>query len=194
MQQLGTTRILILAALLVGLAAGCSVDPMERLSEDIKSQDVEKRRAAVLTLANLDDDRAVDALIDVLEGDDELCDMAGVALVKKGREVEEPDPKKPNPVIDLVAKVLTNAHLAESFRARAAWVIGEIGDRRGIPPLQAGQTALTGLKPATLVRDISKQSLEKLGFFSVGRQFDIPMGGLEGPSELLPDAAPLAPA
>ena len=194
MQHLGHIRILILPALLLLLLAGCSVDPMERLTEDIKSQDVEKRRAAVLALANLDDTRALDSLIDVVSSDDELCDMAGVALVKKGREVDEPDPKKPNPVIDEVAKVLNNAHLAETFRARAAWAIGEIGDRRGIPALQAGQGALTGAKPATLVRDTSKSALEKLGFFPVGRKFDIPMGSLEGPREVLPEAPPLAPA
>ena len=192
MQQLGTIRIIILAALLAGLA-GCAIDPMERLTEDIKSQDIEKRRQAVLTLANLNDDRATDSLVDVLEGDDELCDMAGVALVKKGREVDEPDPKKPNPVIDQVAKVLNNAHLAEPFRGRAAWVIGEIGDRRGIPALQAGQGAKVGEKPALVVREMSKQALEKLGFFSVGRKFDVPMGSIEKENrEVLPDAPPLS--
>lgn len=193
MQQLPVARILMALALVLVALAGCSVDPMERLTEDIKSQDQTVRERAVLTLANLDDDRAVDSLVDVLEGDDELCDMAGVALVKKGREVNEPDPKKPNPVIDQVAKVLNNAHLAEPFRGRAAWVLGEIGDRRAIPPLQTAQTgAKVGEKLALVVREMAKQALEKLGFFSVGRAFDIPLGALQGTRENLPDAPPLA--
>ena len=149
MQQMPVARILVALALVLVALAGCSVDPMERLTEDIKSQDQTVRERAVLTLANLDDDRAVDSLVNVLEGDDELCDMAGVALVKKGREVDEPDPKKPNPVVDAVGKVLNNAHLAESFRARAGWTLGEIGDRRALGPLQTGQGAKVGEKPTT---------------------------------------------
>lgn len=191
-----TRMILVLALLALALAVtGCSIDPMESLTEQIKLQDKDKREAAVIALANLHDDRAVESLVDVLESDDELCDMAGVALVKKGREVDEPDPKKPNPVVDEVAKVLNNAHLAESFRGRAAWVLGEIGDRRAIPPLQTAQGgALIGVKPATVVREMAKQALEKLGFFAVGRPFDFKPGELEGTKEILPEAPPLAKA
>ena len=193
MRQVPVIRILVALALVLAAMAGCSIDPMERLTEDIKSQDKTVRERAVLTLANLDDERAIDSLVDVLEGDDELCDMAGVALVKKGREVREPDPKKPNPVVDQVGKVLNNAHLAEPFRGRAAWVLGEIGDRRAIAPLQTAQGgAKIGEKPALVVREMAKQGLEKLGYFSVGRKFDIPMGDLQGPRENLPDAPPLA--
>ncbi len=189
-------RKTILSGALFALAIilnGCTIDPLERLSEDIKSQDVETRRAAVLALANLEDERTIELLVDVLQGDDELYDMAGVALVKKGREVNEPDPKKPNPVVDEVAKVLNNAHLAEPFRGRAAWVLGEIGDRRAIPALQTAQGgAKVGEKPALVVREMAKQALEKLGFYSVGRPFDIPMGDLQGPREVLPEPPPLA--
>ena len=193
MQQLPVIRILMALALAWVALAGCSVDPMERLTEDIKSQDIAIRERAVLALANLEDERAVDSLVDVLEGDDELCDMAGVALVKKGREVNEPDPKKPNPVVDQVGKVLNNAHLAESFRGRAAWVLGEIGDRRAIPPLQTAQGgAKVGEKPALVVREMAKQGLEKLGNLSAVRAFDIPMGEFQGPRENLPEAPPLA--
>jgi len=193
MQQSPVIRILVALALVLVALAGCSVDPMERLTEDIKSQDEAVRERAVLTLANLDDERAVDSLVDVLEGDDELCDMAGVALVKKGREVNEPDPKKPNAVVDQVGKVLNNAHLAEPFRGRAAWVLGEIGDRRAIPPLQTAQTgAKVGEKPALVVREMAKQGLEKLGYMSAVRAFDIPLGELAGPRENLPAAPPLA--
>jgi HEAT repeat protein len=184
-----------MAALLVAAAliavAGCALDPIERLSEDIKSQDKAVRERAVLRLANIDDDRTVDLLADVLESDDELFSMAGVALVKKGREVKEPDPKKPNPVIDAVAKILANAHLAEPFRARSAWTLGEISDRRALPPLVAGLTAKTGDKDALLVQKMSKQALEKLGYYTDGRAFDLGIGTLEGQVSTLPEPPPL---
>lgn len=193
MRQFANIRVLMLAALALVVLGGCSVDPMEKLTEDIKSQDRSVRARAVTTLANLNDDRSIEALVDVLESDDELCDMAGVALVKKGREVNESDPKKPNPVVDEVAKVLNNAHLSQPFRGRAAWVLGEIGDRRAIAPLQTAQGgAKVGEKPALVVREMAKQGLEKLGFMSVGRPFDIPLGDLKGPIEVLRDPPPLA--
>jgi HEAT repeat protein len=194
MQGLRRIQVIGLAVLLLPAlmaVAGCSIDPMERLTEDIKSQDKDVRQKAIVQLANLDDERTIESLIDVLSGDDELCDLAGVALVKKGREVAEPDPKKPNPVVDEVGKVLNNAHLTEQFRGRAAWVLGEIGDRRAIAPLQTGQGAKIGEKPALVVREMSKQALEKVGFFSDGRAFEIPMGSLVGQVEILPAAPPL---
>lgn len=184
--------LIALGVVLLSVLAGCSVDPMERLTEDIKSQDKDIRQRAVLQLANLQDDRTIDPLIDVLSGDDELCDVAGVALVKKGREVEEPDPTKPNPVVDEVGKVLNNAHLTEQFRGRAAWVLGEIGDRRAIAALQTGQGAKIGEKPAKVVQEMAKEGLEKLGYVGDGRPFDIPMGSLAGQVDVLPKAPPLA--
>lgn len=191
MQCLRNIGIVAMAAALLSILAGCSIDPMERLTEDIKSQTLTTRSDAVLQLANLKDERTIDALIDVLSGDDELCDKAGVALVKKGREVQEPDPKKPNPVVDEVAKVLNNAHLTEEFRGRAAWVLGEIGDRRAIPALQTGQAAKIGEKPALVVQQMSKEGLEKLGFFADGRPFDLPMGSLVSPLPGLKAPPPL---
>lgn len=193
MSDLRRIWVMALAGLLLAVLAGCTLDPMERLTESIKSQDVDARKTAVVQLANLNDDRTIEALIEVLEGDDEVHDDAAVALVKKGREVREPDPKKPNPVVDEVAKVLNNAHLTEPFRGRAAWVLGEIGDRRAIGALQTGQGAKVGEKPAAQVREMSKQALEKLGFFSDGRAFDIPLGQLEGKAvDTLPAPPPLA--
>ena len=191
MQCLRHIWIVALAAALLPILAGCSIDPMERLTEDIKSQDLTTRKNAVLQLANLKDERTIDSLIDVLSGDDELCDLAGVALVKKGREVKEPDEKKPNPVVDEVAKVLNNAHLTEQFRGRAAWVLGEIGDRRAIPALQTGLVAKIGEKLALSVQAMSKQALEKLGFYADGRPFDVPMGSLVGEVGVLPQPPPL---
>jgi HEAT repeat protein len=195
MQHMPSLRTLVLLALATVCLAGCSIDPMERLTEDIKSQDKAVRERAVLTLANLDDDRTVETLVDVLSSDDELYNQAGVALVKKGRAVEEPDPKKPNPVVDEVVKVLNNAHLSQEFRGRAAWVLGEIGDRRAIPALSGASTgALVGEKPAQMVRDVSLDALKKLGAVSDGMTFDFDMGRLRGQLNVLPDPPSLPPA
>ncbi|MCX7600014.1 MAG: hypothetical protein N2512_14275 [Armatimonadetes bacterium] len=165
-------RILTATALgLCLLMAGCAVDPMDKLSHDLDSQDVTVRQQAVLALANLKDDRAVDALVDVLQGDEELCDMAGVALVKKGREV--PEKKKPNPVVEAVGRVAGNTHLLEKTRARACWTLGEIGDREAVPLLKG----LTSDSMAA-VAEQAKIALEKLGYYTQGRGFDIAWGEL----------------
>ncbi len=141
-----------LALAVAFLLAGCAVDPMEQLEQDIESQDVTVRQRAVLALANLRDDRALDALVDVLQGDEEVCDLAGVALVKKGREW--PKEKKPNAVVEAVGKVAKNTHLLEKVRARACWVLGEIGDREAVPILK-GLLADT----KTAVKDQAKIAL-----------------------------------
>jgi hypothetical protein len=193
MQTLSRIMAAMLVALAMAVTVGCAVDPIERLSEDIKSQEKTTREQAILLMAKLDDDRTIELLTDMLESDDELFNKAAVVLVKKGRDVDEVDPKKPNPVVDVVGKVLNNAHLAEPFRARAAWVLGEIGDRRAIPALQAGQGAKVGEKPAVMVQDYAKQGLEKLGFFTDGRPFDLAPGTLDGEITTIPEP-PALPA
>jgi HEAT repeat protein len=162
--------MLALSAVAVLALAGCAVDPMEKLAQDIDSQDLTVKQRAVVALANLKDDRAADSLVEVLQ-DEDLCDQAGVALVKKGREV--PEKKKPNPVVEAVGKVCANTHLLETTRARACWVLGEIGDREAVPTLK-------GLVADTMVgvADQSKKALEKLGYYSASRAYDIAWGEL----------------
>jgi len=169
-----------LAALFVaagGLVTGCAIDPMVRLTEEIEAEDIRIRREAVLRLANLDDQRAVVALNDVFEDDPELRDVAAVALVKKGRE--QVTDRKPDPIIEGIAALANNVHLSEIIRARAAWILGEIGDREAIPALKTAAAAklVTGAV-APLVREQATQALEKLGYKEAGRPFEIPMGSL----------------
>jgi len=170
----------ILAALIVAgawLLAGCAIDPMVRLNEDIEAEDMQVRREAVLRLANLDDQRAVVALNEVFEDDPELMDMAAVALVKKGRE--QVTERKPDPIIDGIAALANNVHLSEIVRGRAAWILGEIGDREAIPALKTAAGAkLASGAVAPLVREQATQALEKLGYKEAGRPFEIPMGTL----------------
>lgn len=184
------------AAFVLGLAAvflagGCAVDPMERLTNDIQSQEVVIRTQAIQAMANLDDQRAIQELLDVLEKDDELCDLAAVALAKKGREIEQQGRTTGNQVVEDVGRVLSNAHLAERFRARAAWALGEIGSRQAVSLLLAGTKATVGAAPAALVREHSRQALEKLGYYSEGRPYEIPMGTLAGTVDILPEPEPL---
>ncbi len=180
-------RLLIAAfGAIVLVLSGCAVDPMEQLSQDIESQELVTRQRAVLELANLQDERALDAVVDVLQGDEELCDAAGVALIKKGREW--PAKKKPNGVVEAVGRVAKNVNLLDKVRARACWTLGEIGNREAVPVLKALQTDLK--QP---VKDQTKTALEKLGFFTEGRAFDIGMGELVGRVDVLKEPAPVVP-
>lgn len=167
----------VLAAAIILNISGCAVDPMERLNEQIESEDIEVRRQAVLTLANLDDPRAIVSLNEVFEDDDELRDIAAVALVKKGRE--EVTDQKPDPLIEGIAALANNAHLSQHVRARAAWILGEIGDREAIPALKTATAAkLSNGDPAPIVQEQANQALEKLGYKEQGRPFEMAMGTL----------------
>jgi len=170
------TFSLALAAL-GALLCGCGLDPMERLNEDIEAEDIQLRRSAVLTLANLDDLRSVVALSEVFEDDDDLRDMAAVALVKKGRE--QVTDQKPDPIIEGIAALANNVHLSEPIRARAAWILGGIGDREAITALKTASAAKLGnAAVATLVREQATQALEKLGYQEAGREFEMALGSL----------------
>lgn len=165
------------AATMVLTGLGCSIDPMPRLNERIEAEDLQTRLAAVVELANLDDLRAMPALTEVFEGDDELIDLAAVALVKKGRELKTDE--KPDPIIEGIAALANNVHLPERVRARATWMLGEIGDREAIPALKTAAAAKLGSgHPATFVRTQATQALEKLGDKEDGRAFELPMGSL----------------
>lgn len=165
-----------LTLMLTGL--GCAIDPMPRLNEQIEAEDEQTRLEAVVRLANLNDQRAVVALTEVFEGDEELMARAAVALVKKGRELKTDE--KPDPIIEGIAALANNVHLPERVRARAAWMLGEIGDREAIGALKTAAGAKLGSgHPATVVRAQATQALEKLGNTEDGRPFDLPMGSLE---------------
>ncbi len=173
---------------------GCSIDPMPRLLENIEAEDLQTRTEAVLTLAKLDDSRAVTALSDVFEGDDELVDMAAVALVKKGRELKTDE--KPDPIIDGIAQLGNNVHLPERVRARAIWMLGEIGDREAIGACKTAAEAKLGSGyPATFVRTQGAEALEKLGYSATGRPFEIAMGTLADQEiTMLPEPADIMTA
>lgn len=176
MRLLQTTMVALLPVIVL-VVSGCGIDPMERLNEEIESEDIEVRRSALLRLANLDDQRTVVALTEVFEDHDELMGMAATALVKKGRE--QKTERKPDPIIEGIAAIVNNVHMAEPVRARAAWILGEIGDREAIPALKtAAAGKLNSGAAAELLRAEAGEALEKLGYKETGRPFEMPVGTL----------------
>ena len=178
----------LLTAAALGLAlAGCGLDPMEHLGQAIVSPDLTTRKEAVQQLANLNGTRAVKKLVDALQSDEQIADLVGVALVKKGRALLT-RPRE-NPVVKQVAEVMKAAYVLPPLRARAAWTLGETGDRRAIPDLKiiAGDATLD---PRLITE--AKHALEKLGYMSEGRQPDIAPDRLEGQVPVLPAPPPLA--
>ena len=174
--------------ILAGLVAGCGIDAMEKLSQDVEIPDVAVREQAIRDLANLRDSRAVETLVDVLGSDEEMYDRAAVALVKKGRDLS--GTRKVNPVVEKVMELMAKGHVGEAFRARGAWVLGEIGDRTAIPALK---TAAGLGQTLSLLVDQANYALEKLGYTSVARVYEIPWGNLRGTVEVLPLIEPIPP-
>ena len=185
---LGTIGII---AILLGVLAGCGEDPIEDLSRKVESPKIASREQAIVDLANVRDRRATELLSEALSGDDDLYDKAAVALVKQGRQIKVTE--REIPVIEQVSKVLENTYLAEQFRARAAWTLGEIGDRRAIPILK--EAAFASLADATkpIMMQQAAEALEKLGFNSTSRAYELPMGTLADNLELIPDILPMQP-
>jgi len=184
--MLRLSKVICLLAILLGLPAllGCGLDPMEKLSQEIVSPDPRVMKQAVLQLANLPDTRAVKALVNALEGDPEISGYAAVALVKQGRaHLRQP---KENSVVKQITEVLTSQHVAMEARARAAWALGEIGDRRAIADLAgaAGDADSLGIE--------ATQALEKLGVKNEGRRFVLSPQMTVGKISTLPEPPPLA--
>ena len=184
--------VVAVGIIFVGLMAGCAVDPIEELSRKIESPRTITREQAIIALANLRDGRAIELLSDALGNDEELHDNVAVALVKQGRRI--PVARETNPVIEQVSKAVKNTHLGEQFRARAIWVLGEIGDRRSKPLLQA--VAAGALADATkpIMMQQAAEALEKLGFDSLDRSYELPMGSLAEDLEVIPRVAEMKPA
>ncbi|MBM3499775.1 MAG: hypothetical protein FJX74_14030 [Armatimonadetes bacterium] len=154
---------LTLAGLLVW-AAGCALDPIEEQQDKLDSMKVAERQAAVDFLKDYEDERTVELLVETLEGDPDLLEQAGNALVLKGREweSEHPNAKKSeqNPVIEQLSQTVGDMHLEAAVRTKACWILGEIGSRRAIGALK-GRTA----DPSSMtVRAEATNSLNKLGY------------------------------
>jgi len=169
----------LLPLMLVAVAvvcAGCAVDPLEKLQDQLDAQKVTERKAAVDALLKLKDERSVELLVQTMGSDSELLEDAGNALVLKGREWEKrhPNAKKTeqNPVIEQLSATVDDMHLDPAVRAKACWVLGEIGSRRALPALK-GRTVDPN---SMIVRAEATTALNKLG-----------STGDAAPLEMLPD-------
>lgn len=184
--MLRLSKLICLLGILLGLPAlwGCGLDPMEKLNQEVVSPDLQIQKQAVLELANLPDTRAVKALVNALESDPDIAGYAAVALVKQGRaHLKQP---KENSVVKQITEVLKSQHVAMESRARAAWALGEIGDRRAVGDLAgvAGDADALGIE--------ATRALEKLGVKSEGRRFDLAPQMTSGKMNTLPEPPPLA--
>ncbi len=163
------TRIAIIATLVLPFVlCGCAEDPILKLSDDLEELDLNTRLAAVRTLRDLDDDRAIELLAEALESDEDLVDAAGNALAHKGRALTTDD--KPDKVNEALTRIMNNTHLEQPPRAKAAWALGEIGDRESIPSLKSTRSAKDAKGVAVAdVRTQAVQALQKIGFYTKGR-------------------------
>ena len=89
-------------------------------------------------------------------------------------------------MVKQVADVLKSELVGPSFRARAAWTLGEIGDRRAIPDLKIVTVGPESIGPE------ATHALQKLGFTAGGRAFDIAPGLLAGRIGTFPPVPELA--
>ncbi|MFQ6098191.1 MAG: HEAT repeat domain-containing protein [Armatimonadota bacterium] len=176
-------RVVTLLGVVAVMAAltGCKRDPIEDLSDQLESLKLEERLAAIEELKNFavetEDERAIELLIEALETDEDVTEQAGNALVVVGRALKDPK-EKPDKVPELLARTLANSHLESAVRAKAAWALGEIGDREAIPALKAGKSAVDAKGAAAGdVRTASAIALEKLGYTTKASDWEIPPGG-----------------
>ncbi len=183
--------VVAVGIIFVGLMAGCAVNPIEELSRNIESPRTTTREQAIIALANLRGARAIELLSAALANDEELYDNVAVALVKHGRGIRVTG--ETNPVIEQVSKVVENTHIGEQFRARAIWVLGEIGDRRSKPLLQEVAAGSLGDAKMPIMMEQAAEALEKLGFNSRGRSYELPMGSLAGDIEVIPQISEMKP-
>jgi hypothetical protein len=164
MAKLRLATLSICLAASVALLAGCLEEELRDLSDDLEALELEERLNAVERLKQIEDDRAVELLVEALEGDEELIDAAGNALAYMGRRMKTDE--EPDKVNEMVEQTLKDTHLEEMVRAKAAWTLGEIGDRESIATLK-GFT----LDAQVQVKANDVEALKKLGYYSDGAAF-----------------------
>ncbi|MFQ5808993.1 MAG: HEAT repeat domain-containing protein [Armatimonadota bacterium] len=192
------TRIAVAAVLAASfLICGCAEDPIPKLSDELEELDLDRRLIAVARLRVLDDDRAIELLAEALESDEELVDAAGEALAEKGRKLRTDD--KPDKVNEALTRIMKNSHLEQPPRAKAAWALGEIGDRESIAALKGARSANDAKGVAASdVRTQATQALQKLGYYTRGRapamdeDGEVPDRALDGTPDLEQATEPTA--
>jgi len=93
---------------------------------------------------------------------------------------------------------MNNTHLEEMPRAKAAWALGEIGDRESIPALKGAKSANDAKGVAVAdVRTQATEALQKLGYTAMGRsramttEGEVPDADLDGTPDLEQSTEPV---
>jgi hypothetical protein len=135
------------------------------LGPEVVSPDPAARAGAVRNLAGEPNRNDLAVLVKVLGNDPAVSDLAALALIQQGR-AERSRPRE-NPVVLAVSEAVGAAYLLPERRAKAAWVLGEIGDRRALGVLRgAGPGAdEVGLQVA--------RALDKLGYTGTARALEL---------------------
>ena len=153
--------ILGLALILLFFIA-CGESTIHTLALQLKDENSKMRAAAATQLGEVGGERAVSLLIDVLEKGDEkeVIDAVIGALVKIGKPAVLP--------LSTYMQGKRSSYLVEYKypRMRAAWALGEIGDRTAIKALKymLADISPTG-SPESVVVNAATKALEKLGYY-----------------------------
>ena len=172
MNQVTSILVAVIAACFVGIAAclaamlsGCAVPPEEALADTMQGATLPARLEAVTGLCELNSRASLEALLEAFEMDPETREEVASALVLRGRRWYAQHGQKPglntNRVIDHMAFLAARSDIDPSIRAKAVWVIAEIGDRHAKDEIAA---AYAGDSQA--VSEEVSRSLDKLGFTS----------------------------
>lgn len=161
-----------LCGLLALLLAGCAVDPVERIEDGLANRDVAAREMAAEAAGKCSDPDALALLIEAFEGDPDLLDSAAHALILRGRHWDREHPRyrwdKGNPVIAVVGATAAKTHLEPEVRAKACFVLGEIGSRKAKAFLLAGCGG-----DSLAVQHEQARARDKLGFTNNAVAFEV---------------------
>ena len=158
--------------LLLPVFLGCAIDPVEKIEDDLAARDPAIRGAAVESAGRCGDPASLGLLIEPFEADPELLDPAAHALILRGRRWDKAHPRhrwdKGNPVIAAVGATAAKAHLEPEVRARACFVLGEIGSRKAKPFLLAAYGG-----DSMAVQREQARARDKLGFTNNAVAFEV---------------------
>lgn len=147
------TRALLLLPLAL---AGCALDTTETASMD--------------ELSRMTNKRSLERLGVEFETAPETREETAKALVRRGRAwfAEHPDSHYDNLVIHDVGETAASVHIEPACRAKAVWVLAEIGDR-------SAKAAIGGAYAgdSTAVGEEVSLGLDKLGFTSEAHEMEL---------------------
>ena len=182
--------LLVLAVLLALCAVatyctGCSVNAADVAIDDMDERDEAVQLAAIERISKQESKRSCIRLIEAFEDNASTREEVAKALVRRGREfyTEHPNSRSGNLVVVKLGELAARADLNPSIRAKAVWVMAEVGDRaaRGcIEGAYAGDSVAVGEEVG--------RSLDKLGFTVEAHEMELLADGYTTASGYDPEA------